>query len=234
MNERVSYEFEASIATITMDDGKANALSLSMQAELNAALDRAEADKAIVVLCGRVGVLCAGFDLKTLTAGGPDAVAMLMGGFKLSQRLLAFPTPVVIACGGHALAMGAFLLLSADLRIGTAGAFKLGANEVAIGLTMPHTAVEICRQRLAPAHFNRATINAEIYTPEHAVAAGFLDHVVAATHLRDTAHAAAAQLATLNLPAHAATKLRVRANTLQAMAVAMELDAAVFASTWNE
>jgi enoyl-CoA hydratase len=224
MNTLVTYQLKDSIATISMDDGKVNVLSLRMQAELNAALDRAAADRATIVLTGKPGVFCAGFDLPVLTAGGPDSLNMLIGGFKLAERLLSHPAPVVIACGGHAVAMGVFLLLADDYRIGADGAFKIVANEVAIGMTLPHSAIEICRQRLAPAHFQRATINAELYMPADAVAAGFLDRVVPAADLQGEALAAAAKLAKLNMPAHAATKLRVRGQALAAIRAAIEAD----------
>src|SRR6185503_10431701 len=135
MGTLVSYQLDGSVATITMDDGKVNALSLQMLTELGAALDRATADRAVVVLTGRDGIFSAGFDLKVLRAGGPDAWAMLRGGFELAERILSFPTPVLIACTGHAIAMAVFLLLSGDYRVGVDGPYKINANEVAIGLT---------------------------------------------------------------------------------------------------
>jgi enoyl-CoA hydratase len=229
MDTVVRCEIEDAIATITMDDGKRNALSPQMFSELNRSLDQALADRAAVVLTGRQGVFSAGFDLRVLTAGGTDAIHMVRAGFDLAERLLAFPTPVVIACSGHAVAMGAFLLLSGDYRVGAAGAFKIQANEVAIGITMPLFGVEICRQRLTPAHFNRAVVNAESYAPDEAVTAGFLDRVVPPADLPEAARRTAAELATLNPDAHAATKLRARAQALQAIHAAIEADDAPFA-----
>ena len=226
MGDLVAYDRSDAISTITMDDGKVNALSLEMLAELGAALDRAEADMVAVVLAGRAGTLSAGFDLRVLRGGGSDAFDMLMGGFALSVRMLTFPTPVVVACTGHAIAMASFLLLSADYRIGAAGPFRIGANEVAIGLTMPLAAVEICRARLAPAHFNRSVVNAEMYGPAGAVEAGFLDRVVAEADLVAAAQEAARALATLDMTAHAATKLRARAQALSAIRSAVEEDEA--------
>ncbi len=224
MNDVVTYRLEDSIATITMDDGKVNALSLQMFSELNAAFDQAKADGAVVVFTGREGKFSAGFDLATLGGGGNDAAALLRAGFELAERILSFPTPVVIACNGHAIAMGVFLVLSGDYRIGVDGPYKIVANEVALGMTMPRTAVEICRQRLAPAHFNRAVILAEPYSPADAVAAGFLDRVVEASKLQDAARRTAAQLASLNMGAHAATKLRAREHALTAIREAMKAD----------
>jgi enoyl-CoA hydratase len=224
MGSLVTYEFKDGVATITMDDGKANALSPDMQAGLNEALDQARADKAVVVLRGRPGSFSAGFDLKILMAGGKDAVKMLTGGFELAERLMSSPRPVVMACTGHALAMGVFLLGCADYSIGTEGAFKIGANEVAIGLTMPHAAIEICRARLAPAHFNRAMMTSEIYSPADAVAAGFLDRIVPEAELLAEAQACAARFSKLNMNAYNGTKQRLRENFYKNLRAAMELD----------
>ena len=149
----VGYELHDSVATITMDDGKVNALSVRMLGTLGEALDRAETDRAIVVLTGRPGIFSAGFDLQVLRAGGADAVQMLKAGFELAERLLSFPTPVVVACSGHAIAMGSFLVLSADYRVGVSGEFRITANEVAIGLTMPRA-----RDRDLPAATRTRTV----------------------------------------------------------------------------
>src|SRR5262249_9773214 len=230
MPNRVSYELRESIATLTLDDGKMNALSREMLTEIVGALDRARADRAVVIITGRPGVFSAGFDLNTLRGGGAGAVEMFKMGFELSEKILSFPAPVVVACSGHALAMGAFLLLSGDYRIGAAGAYKIGANEVAIGLTMPHFGCEICHQRLSPAHYHRAVINAEIFRPEDAVAAGFLDRTVAAAELESAARGVAADLAKLDVDTHTATKLRARAPALKAIRAAIETDDAVFRS----
>jgi enoyl-CoA hydratase len=224
MQELVTYRLADSIATITMDDGKVNVMSLQMLTEINAALDRAAADRAVVVLSGRPGVFSAGFDLPVLRAGGSEAIAMVRAGFELAERVLSFPLPVAIACTGHAVAMGVFLLLSGDYRVGALGPYKLTANEVAIGLTMPRAAVEILRQRLAPAPFNRAVTIAEVFSPDNAVEAGFLDRVVEASELPDVVRAAAVGLSTLDLDAHAATKLRARAHTLDAIRQGIDAD----------
>ena len=231
MSDLVSYHQAAATATITMDDGKVNALSPQMFGELNAALDQAEAAGVTVILTGREGVFSAGFDLGVLRAGGPQATALVRTGFELSARLLEFPAPVVVACPGHAIAMGVFLLLSGDFRLGAAGPYRITANEVAIGVTMPRPAIEICRQRLAPAHFNRALILADVYAPDEAAAAGFLDRVVAPAELGPAAQAVADRLARLDMAAHAATKRRIRQPVAEAVRTALEEDARTLVAT---
>jgi len=217
MPSLIDYQLASSVATIAMDDGKVNVLSLPMITEINQALDRAQDDAAVVILAGRPGVFSAGFDLPVLRAGGTAATSMLRAGFDLAQRVLAYPRPVVIACTGHAIAMGAFLLLAGDYRVGTAGPYKITANEVAIGITMPRPAVELCRQRLTPAHFNRATILAERYQPDGAVEAGFLDRTCDPADFWDAIAGIAGELAKLDPHAHKETKRRARKAALTAI-----------------
>lgn len=228
MSALVSSVTRDGVAVITMDDGKVNALTPGMLDAVDAALSRAVEDGVAVLLTGRGGVFSAGFDLPTLTGGGPRAHAMLTAGFRLAERLLALPVPTVAACGGHALAMGAFLLLAVDHRVGAAGDHRIGANEVAIGLTVPAAGVELCRRRLTPAYFQRAVINAEIFDPATAARAGFLDEVVPPERLLETAGAVARRLAGLDRTAHAATKLRARSGTLAALRRAIASDEADF------
>ncbi len=226
MAELATYELEGRIATIAMDDGKANAFSIEMLKAVMAALDRAERDEAVVVLTGRERFFSAGFDLEVFSERPHEIVEMLTLGARLSERLLSFPTPVLVACSGHAIAAGTFPVLAADLRIGVEGPYKLGLNEVRIGLTVPLYVVELARQRLTPRDYNRSLVTAATYDPEQAVDAGFLDRVVPAGELQETSIAAAEELASLNMEAHAATKLRVRANALEALREAIDTELA--------
>jgi enoyl-CoA hydratase len=225
MTELTSYRLDDRIATITLDDGKVNALSIAMLKELHAAFDQAERDEAVVLITGRERYFSAGFDLKVFTAGDPQQVIeMLRLGATLAERMLGFPTPVLVACSGHAVAAGSFLALAGDLRIGVEGPFQIGLNEVKIGLTVPWFAIELARQRLQPAHFDRTVVSAAMYSPHEAREAGFLDRVVAVEELQSASLQAAAELAALNPAAHAATKLRARAGALEALRSAIETE----------
>lgn len=212
----VQYTVTDRVASAVMDDGKVNALSPTMLAAVGEALDHAEKDDdaAAVVLAGRPGRFSGGFDLAVLRAGGHEAEAMVRGGFELAERLLAFPLPVVVACTGHAIAMGSFLLCAGDHRIGAAGEFKIQANEVAIGLTMPHAAVALLRYRLTPAAFDRAVGLSATFSPADAISAGWLDQVVAPDDVVTAAQAVATALTALNATAHARSKRRARATVL--------------------
>jgi enoyl-CoA hydratase len=214
MSDPVCYELRGSIAVVTLDDGKANALSPDVIAQIHASLDRAEKEAKALLLVGRPGRFSAGFDLSVMRQGGDVVASLVRAGAELALRLYEFPMPVVMACTGHALAMGAILLLSADLRIGAKGDFKIGLNEVAIGMSLPVFGVEFARERLSKRDLERATGQSEIYEPKGARKAGFLDRVTKPESVVAEALAEAERLGELNLLAHSTTKRRVREDAI--------------------
>ena len=224
MSELISYHLEDGIATLTLSNGKVNAISPDVITAFNAALDQAATDRAVVIITGQPGILSGGYDLKVMTAGPEQAVALVTAGSRLARRMLSHPFPVIVACPGHAVAKGAFLLLSADYRIGVEGPFSIGLNEVQIGMTMHHAGIELARDRLRKSAFHRSVINGEMFNPQTAVDAGFLDVVVPAEELQNTALTAARQLKKINMTAHKNTKLKVRKALLEALDTAIELD----------
>ncbi|MBK5540023.1 crotonase/enoyl-CoA hydratase family protein [Pseudomonas sp. TH05] len=210
MSELISYHLEDGIATLTLSNGKVNAISPDVIVAFNAALDRAVADRAVVIITGQPGILSGGYDLKVMTAGPKEAVSLVTSGSTLARRLLSHPFPVIVACPGHAVAKGAFILLSADYRIGVDGPFSIGLNEVQIGMTMHHAGIELARDRLRRSAFHRSVINGEMFNPQSAVDAGFLDKVVSPDELTSAALEVARQLKKINMTAHKNTKLKVR------------------------
>ncbi|GAD64652.1 crotonase/enoyl-CoA hydratase family protein [Aquipseudomonas alcaligenes] len=224
MSDLISYQLEDGIATLTLNNGKVNAISPDVIVAFNAALDQAVQDRAVVIITGQPGILSGGYDLKVMTSSPQNAVALVTAGSTLARRMLAHPYPIIVACPGHAIAKGAFILLSADYRIGVEGPFNIGLNEVQIGMTMHHAGIELARDRLRRSAFHRSVINGEIFNPEGAVDAGFLDKVVPAEQLMATAVAAAQQLKKINMTAHKNTKLKVRKAFLETLDKAIELD----------
>ncbi len=226
MSDLIAYHLEDGIATLTLSNGKVNAISPDVISAFNAALDQAEQDRAVVIITGQPGILSGGYDLKVMTASPEQAIELVRQGSTLARRMLAHPFPVVIACSGHAVAKGAFLLLSVDYRIGVEGPFSIGLNEVQIGMTMHHAGIELARDRLRKSAFHRSVINGEMFDPQGAVDAGFLDKVVAADELQGAALAAARQLKKINMTAHKNTKLKVRKGLLDALDSAIAQDQA--------
>lgn len=221
---RTTLTLEDRVAWITLDDGKVNAMSPEMLAEIAARFEETRESADVSVLRGRTGIFSAGFDMPTLGAGRDAAIGMVRDGARLVQQLLVHPHPVVTACTGHAYPMGAFLMLSADRRFGVSGPYRIGMNETAIGLTVPRFALALARDRLTRPGF-AAVAGATLFSPEEAREVGYLDRVVAPEALDAVVGAEAARLAKLDGAAFRATKARMNQPTLDAIeaAIAQEL-----------
>ncbi len=222
--ELVQYSIDNRLATIRIDDGKRNALSPQVLNEIYEAFGRAEADRAIVILTGRESVFSAGFDLNVMKRGGTAALGMLRAGYGLPARVLSYPYPVIAACNGHSMAMGVFLMLSADYVIGSRGDFNIAANEVAIGLKMPRVAAAMLEHRLTPAAYQRAVTLSEFFDVDAALQAGFFDELVDAADLMTHARTCAEKFSELDLPAHAASKRRIRKALIRKIRFSVPLD----------
>ena len=218
MTGRVTYRCEAGVAHVTMDDGKVNVMSAAMLRDLDAALDRAAQDRAMVVLrSAREGIFSAGFDLKVFASNDPArSLEMVKAGAELALRLMSFPNPTIGIMEGHAFPMGTFLLLACDVRLGMQGKFRMGLNEVAIGITPPGFAIELARSRLHPAWLSRTVTLGEMFAPEDAVVAGFLDRAVPAAELESALKEILITLKGLNVVMHASAKLRLRKQAIAA------------------
>lgn len=213
----LSYDQVGRVAHIKFDDGKANVVGHALIDTLSEALDRAEQDAGAVVLQGRDGKFSAGFDLAEIQKGPAEAKVLVDRGARLFHRLFDYPLPLVAACSGHAVAAGAFMLLCSDTRVGIDGAFKIGLNETAIGMTLPVFGYELANSRLNRTCLTAAFVQSRLYDPKGAVEAGYLDQVVDADALETAALGAAAQLAELPGDAYAANKRHLRRDPLAAM-----------------
>lgn len=205
----VTWTIEDGVAVVRLDDGKVNVVSHRVIELLHGALDEAQASASSVAIVGREGKLSAGFDLTEMTAGIERTQALVGAGGHLLMRIYGHPQPVVLGVTGHALAAGALLCLACDLRIGGDGPAKIGLNETAIGMGLPHYAVELARERLAVGHLRRSAVQAEIYDPLRAVDAGYLDRVVPADEVEATAIAEARRLGSFAASAYRHTKLAI-------------------------
>ncbi len=226
MADTVSYDLRDNIAVLSLDDGKANALSFAVLAGLNEGLDRASKDGAgAVVLAGRPGMFSGGFDLAVMRGGDFGQVMDLVTtGGELILRLYESAVPIVAACTGHAVAAGAFVLMGAHHRVGAEGDFRIVLIETQIGMVLPDWAVELTLQRLLPPHAEQAAIESRVYDPRAAAEAGFFDRVVPADTTLDVALAEAARLAALPAAAYAGNAAKVRGPGIERLRAAVSKD----------
>ena len=107
------------------------------------------------------------------------------------------------------------MLCSSDHRIGAKGEYKVGANELRNNMIVPTPLLEIAKFKLNKSHKQRAILNAEMYSIEDAVEPGYLDEVVDADKVFETALAKAKDLAVLAHPQYNETKKLDQADVIQ-------------------
>ena len=210
MSDVVEYALVDSVAVLSCDDGKANAVGYALIEALNDGLDRASDEAESLVIAGREGMFSAGFDLQEIGKGAAAAGALVDRGARLLLRLFSHPQPVVAAATGHAIAAGAFMLLASDSRLAAEGSYKFGLNETAIGMALPVFGIQLARARLASQHLTQAVTQATLYDAAGAQAVGFVDRVLPAQALYQAAIEEAARLGELDRAAYAANKLAWR------------------------
>jgi enoyl-CoA hydratase len=233
MTTAVTTSVEEGVAVVRLDDGKVNALSMDVIGQLHEALDRAQADATAVCIVGNAKALSAGFDLSVMQGGAEGARELVAAGGRLLMRLYGHPQPTVVAVTGHALAAGALLVLACDTRVGAEGPAKIGLNETAIGLPLPVYAVELARDRLSKRYLTRASVEAEIFSPEGALAAGYLDALTGADACETTAIEEARRLGQIDARAYGSSKRTLRQATIDRVLATLEDDMASFARSSN-
>ena len=203
------------IATITLDDGRANAIDPAWLDEFLTKFTEAEKGAKAIIIAGREGVFSGGFNLKWMPTATADEIGgLLETASQLVVRVYGSERPIVAACTGHAIAMGLFLLLCCDTRIGASGEYKFGANETMNGMNLPVFAQEMMRARFDPRKQTLLAIQSYMFGPEEAVEFGALDQVVPLEQVLETARATAAMLAQLPGGAHGVNKQAMRQPTL--------------------
>ena len=171
----VTCDIEGGIATIVMNDGKANVMHASMLNALLDSLKRAgEARAAVVLRSALPNTFSAGFDLKVFAARDAKATwAMMRAGGELLHAMLTYPRPIIAVADGQVFPMGLFTLLAADYRVGSeAAAWRL--NEAEIGIVPPRYAIAMLDYRLGTSWLSRALLTAAVQSAAdglHAAAA---------------------------------------------------------------
>ncbi|MGO4894623.1 crotonase/enoyl-CoA hydratase family protein [Flavobacterium sp. W21_SRS_FM6] len=205
------------VAKISLDNGKVNPITKVLAESLIEALERAESEAKAVVICGNPGIFSAGFDLKVVAQGMDVANEMFLAGFSLAEKMYRHPQPLVIACEGHAIGMGVFMLLAADYRIGAQGNFSLKLPETEIGMRFAPILKILAKTHIDPRHHSQAIIQSRGYDPETAAKIGMLDETVEAEKVIERAIQKAVELGALPAAQYKENKLYMRADEITLM-----------------
>lgn len=211
----MTIDIRNNVLLVSLDDGRANVVGHNLIDEVTEALNRAKTEAQAVVIAGRDGLFSAGFDLDEIQKGPDNAKRLVDRGAEMFVTMYSHPQPLLAACTGHAIAAGAFMLLSCDTRVGALGNYKLGLNETAIDMTFPVFGHELAIERLSKRHLTSALVQSHIYDPQGAIDAGFLDEAVEREDVVDHTVTLASQFGELPTDAYAKNKLDIRAGAIQ-------------------
>lgn len=213
----ISLNIENDIANIEINDGKANVISKQVANEFIEALTEAKANAKATIIKGGGDKFSAGFDLSVVKSSGQAQVEMVTAGFNLLYHLYSHPLPLLAACNGHAIGMGAFILLCCDNRIGVQQDYKIGLPETAGGMPFTPLLVTILRAELNRQFYTSAALQSQMCSPEKAAQAGFLDMIVDEGTLDASVQMGAKQLMQLPRSQYGDNKVMLRAKPLTEM-----------------
>ena len=211
-----------------------NAFNMALVQRLEAELAAAgEQGVRALVLSGQPGLFSAGLDVREVTAATAEALRRFIDGFfRLQERLARSPIPVIAAITGCCPAGGAVLTLYCDSRIMADGAFRIGLNEVQVGL-YPGLTIYRAFERLVGASRAASLLpRGTMLEPSAALAAGLVDETVAPERVIPRALELAAELLQLPPQAYARTRSLVRSDLLKLFDEPGEDVSAVFGSQW--
>jgi enoyl-CoA hydratase/carnithine racemase len=229
----VRLEQDTPIWRLVVERPPANAIDLDLATALDAAIATAEASPGChaLVLTGTGRVFSAGIDVKAIPSyDAATRAAMLRRVNATMTRLYGLAKPAVAALNGHALGGALVVALACDVRLVAAGSHRLGLTESAAGIPFPAVPLRVVEAEVTSRAGRLATLAGDALDPDAALAAGFVDAIVAPDALLDAAAARAATLAAL--PAFATVKAQLRRRALDDMRAIVAADAEPLLVRW--
>ncbi|HET7921871.1 MAG TPA: enoyl-CoA hydratase/isomerase family protein [Gammaproteobacteria bacterium] len=192
----------------------ANALDPALVRELREAIHHAaEGPARALILSGAEGMFSAGLDVPALLQLEREAMRAFWRDFiDLLRSIALSPLPIVAAMTGHSPAGGAVLAIFCDARMVAQGRFKIGLNEVRVGLPVPAIIHAALKRLVGARQAERLCLHGLLIDPDEALRIGLVDQVLPASELRPAALAWCRDLLALPAAAVTATRALVRAD----------------------
>ena len=215
----VKIEKRATTAILRMDKPRANAIDGAFVEDMTRAVMELEEDaeiKGILLASAHPRVFCPGLDLVGLLELDRAGMKDFMKRFaRMVQALYGSSRPIVAALGGHAVAGGCVLALTADYRVIVRGA-NIGLNEVRVGVPLPWTVATLLKASIRPERLSEVALLGRNFADESALDVGLVHELVDAD-CEATSLERLAEFAFKDAVSIAKTKRALRAEVLDAM-----------------
>lgn len=235
MSGFVRLEREDTVARLTLQRGKVNAIDDELVEELRHVLARVkrDAEARAVVLGGSGPFFSFGFDIpKFLDYSRQQFTAFLEAFTELYTYLFTYPKPVVAAVNGHAVAGGCMLALACDRRVMAEGGAKIALNELGFGATVPAGSVEMLRFAAGDRNAAEVLYSAAMFTAERALSLKLVDEVAPAEKVQHEALRLARALGKQPARAFASIKAQLRGMVADEMRRREPASIAEFVDIW--
>lgn len=210
---------EKGLATVTINNGKVNAIDTRLSEDLLAAFTELEENEEVlgVVLAGRPGCFCAGLDIKHMATFTDETLRKFwhanLGAIAAMVRL---SKPYVAALTGFAPAGGTVLALTADYRVMAIGPkHTMGMNEFNMSLQIPELYADLITYYRGEHQGWVDVQQATMFTASAAVAAGLANEAVAEDEVLERATRYCRKLINVYAPVYATTKRYQRRRLLK-------------------
>jgi len=212
----------------------ANAFSPEFIVAMKKAVESAPQDGArAIVLSGAAGRFSAGLDVPLLLTLDRPAIAALWREFYGLLRALALsPVPIAAAITGHATAGGAVLPLFCDYRIAALGDWRLGLNEVQVGLPLPPLIFAGLRRLVGPHQAERLSVGGLLIFPDEAARVALVDELVPLDHVVNRAIEWSRGLLALPVDAMESTRRLARADLHELFGASFDRELELVSATW--
>lgn len=199
----------AGIRVIKLARPPVNALNGALIRELISAIDAAGESRAIVI-AGQPGLFSAGLDVPGMLSMDREPLAAMFKDLWRVQRAVATsPIPIVFAITGHCPAGGTVLAINGDYRVMAQGEFRLGLNEVQVGL-FPGPPIHEAFKRLVGGHAAQLLTRGALIDPVAALRMGLVDELCEVTQVLERSIAVAREIGSLPVQPMLRTRAMVR------------------------
>lgn len=222
------------VRELRLDRPPVNALTPELVAALHEAVTRAPGEGArALVLSGSPGRFSGGLDVPVLVDFDRPAMERLWQDFyRLLLALAASPIPIAAAITGHSPAGGAVLATYCDYRILADGDFRIGYNEVAVGIPMPIAILKCVARLVGPRQAERLCGAGLLITPQEAHRIGLVDELVPPDRVVERAVEWANGMIALPPNAMSQTREAARADLVRFMEEGLATEGELLVSNW--
>ena len=232
----IRLERTGGFVTARFDKARGNAIDEPFTQELLDVAGQLGADpgvRGVLLASAHPKLFCPGLDLVTLVEYDRPAMERFMRRFaEMVWALYTLPKPVVAAVGGHAVAGGCILALTADYRVLKRGGVQVGLNEVKVGVPLPWSVALLLRASVPAAALTQVALLGRNFADDDALAVGLADQLADADGFEDFCRARLEEFADKDTASVAITKGYLREGVLREMRGREKEEMGVWLDRW--